>query len=30
MSTRKTIDLEVTLENGDKVIRQFVDLGNGV
>ncbi len=30
MSTRKTIDLEVTLENGDKVIRQFEDLGNGV
>jgi|9_EtaG_2_1085328.scaffolds.fasta_scaffold04129_4 hypothetical protein len=30
MSTRKTIDIEVTLENGDKVIRQFEDLGNGV
>jgi hypothetical protein len=30
MSTRKVIDIEVTLENGDKVIRQFEDLGNGV
>ena len=30
MSVRKTVDIEVTLENGDKVIRQFEDLGNGV
>ena len=30
MSTRKVIDIEVTLENGDKVIKQFEDLGNGV
>ena len=30
MSVKKTIDIEVTLENGDKVIKQFEDLGNGV
>jgi len=30
MTTKKTIDIEVTLENGDKVIRQFEDLGDGV
>jgi hypothetical protein len=30
MSTKRTIDIEVTLENGDKVIKQFEDLGNGV
>ena len=30
MSVKKTIDIEVTLDNGDKVIKQFEDLGNGV